>query len=119
MTATEAPGSEAFLVCCRSLSWCFGALEVSEAEFVEFETLTPSQLSTTGTSPGACPLPAADAFLRSDQRGPAETPRLAWWPLGFLTHLSRAVRAIANIERLSCRVKVSPSYSRSVSPQDG
>ena len=67
MTATEAPGSEAFLVCCRSLSWCFGALGVSEAEFVEFETLTPSQLSTTGTSPDACPF-CCRRFLESDQR---------------------------------------------------
>ena len=83
MTATEAPGSEAFLVCCRSLSWCFGALEVSEAEFVEFETLTPSQLSTTGTSPGACPLPAADAFLRSDQQGLQRLRGLHGGRLGF------------------------------------
>ena len=31
MTASEAPGSEAFLVCSWSLSWCFGSLEASEA----------------------------------------------------------------------------------------
>ena len=31
MAATEVPGSEAFLGCCWSLSWCFGLLAASVA----------------------------------------------------------------------------------------
>ena len=31
MAATEAPGSEAFLGCSWSLSWCFGSLAASQA----------------------------------------------------------------------------------------
>ena len=89
MTASEAPGLGAFLFApdhCRGASarWRPRGLE-----FVESETLTPSQLSTTGTPAGACRLPAADALSRSYQQGLAETPRLSWRPLEFLTHWNR------------------------------
>src|SRR3984885_13790563 len=88
MIATEVPGLGAFSVCSWSLSWCFGSLGGSGAlicrvrDFDAFAIVDHRHVSRRVSL-------LLPTISRVRSTGPVETPRLAWRPLGFLTHWNR------------------------------